>query len=130
MLTILQAKQALNKTQLDISDITVLCKIKFISRLETEDTNPVLKDFKMQVDNVLMYYNWKSDSDKNLKSFGLDVKGSDDFLKNFYNWYTQVPNAKESLCMGFVKALVARQNNNSAEASKKVVAFCQAMKSK
>ena len=38
--------------------------------------------------------------------------------------------AKDSLCVGLVQALVARQPNGAALASKKVVAFCQVMKNK
>ena len=55
-------------------------------------------------------------------------KSTDEFINHFYDWYSKVPEARESLCMRMVKALVARHNNPKAPAAKKVIAFCHAMK--
>eukprot|EP00957_Ditylum_brightwellii_P065704 4983736-Ditylum_brightwellii.AAC.1 len=63
---------------------------------------------------------------------GINIKESSTeiFIQQFKKWYEELPGARDSLCVGFVKALVARQVNLRAPALRKVVAFCQLMRSK
>ena len=70
----------------------------------------------------------KKKTELSLKIYGLSAKGADDFRKNCFKWYTEVPMAKDTLCLGFVKALVARHNNKSATASNKVIEFFKQLK--
>ena len=130
MAMIFQAKQSLETTDPNVNDYQALLKIKFICTQDKENPNSNYEKYNKQVNSMITFLTWKTSSERTLKSFGLNVKGSDDFLKNFYQWYTKVTNAKKSFFMGFVKALVTRHNNPSAQASSKVIAFCQAMKSK
>eukprot|EP00957_Ditylum_brightwellii_P029798 2254038-Ditylum_brightwellii.AAC.1 len=67
-----------------------------------------------------------------LSKFGISVRGksADEFIDKFFSWYSSVPGARDCLCMGMVKALVAHHKNPKAPAAKKVVAFCHALKVK
>eukprot|EP00957_Ditylum_brightwellii_P172583 13138312-Ditylum_brightwellii.AAC.1 len=64
------------------------------------------------------------------KGIHIEEFSTENFIQQFKKWYEEVPGARDSLCIDFVKALVARQVNSTAPASRKVVAFCQMMRSK
>eukprot|EP00957_Ditylum_brightwellii_P139948 10664234-Ditylum_brightwellii.AAC.1 len=67
-----------------------------------------------------------------MSSKGINVKESskENFIQQFKKWYEEVPGERDSLCVGLVKALVAHQVNSTAPALRKVVVFCQIMRSK
>eukprot|EP00957_Ditylum_brightwellii_P058600 4444400-Ditylum_brightwellii.AAC.1 len=64
-----------------------------------------------------------------MSSNGINIKESstENFIQQFKKWYEEVPGARDSFCVGFVKSLVACQVNSRAPALRKVVAFCQIM---
>lgn len=64
------------------------------------------------------------------KGINVEEASTENFIKEFTKWYKEVTGARDSLCVGFVKALVARQVNLRAPASRKVVAFRQILRSK
>eukprot|EP00957_Ditylum_brightwellii_P133200 10155999-Ditylum_brightwellii.AAC.1 len=67
-----------------------------------------------------------------MSSKGINIKESsaENFSQQFKKWYEEVPGARDSLCIGFVKALVAHQVNSTAPVLRNVVAFYQIMRSK
>ena len=87
---------------------------------------------KDQIKHSVQFHQWKEVANDRLSRLGINVKGksTDEFINHFYDWYSKVPGARESLCIGMVKALVACHKNPKAPAAKKVIAFCHAMKIK
>ena len=109
-------------------DIKVLKKVLNWKQRNNEDFM-VLKD---QIKHSVQFHLWKEETNERLSRLGINVKGksTDEFINHFYDRYSKVPGARESLCIGMVKALVARHKNPKAPAAKKVIAFCHAMKIK
>ena len=122
METILRIQENLTKNVLQPFDINDMKKIFMIRRGAGDETEEYVR-LKEQVKNTLEWHEWRVKTEPQLNKFGIKFAGKDDFMKNFFEWYTTVPEAKDSLCMGFVQALVARHKVQNASATKKVEHF-------
>jgi len=118
----------LTQGELKDYDIKILKKVLNWKQRDNEDFIAL----KGQIKHSVQFHEWKEVANERLSRLGINVKGksTDEFINHFYDWYSKVPGARESLCMGMVKALVARHKNPKAPAAKKVIAFCHAMKIK
>ena len=117
-----------SSANLNSYDIKTLTKVINWKHRKNEE----FQSLKDQIKMFLEFQEWKENTNDKLRRFGINVEGksADKFMNNFYEWYSTVPGARQSLCIGMVKALVARHKNPTAKAAKKVIAFCHAMKIK
>jgi len=93
----------LSQGELKDYDIMVLKKVLNWKQRDNEDFI-ALKD---QVKHSVQFHEWKEVTNDRMSRLGMNVKGksTDEFINHFYNWYSKVPGARESLCMGENKTI-------------------------
>ena len=93
----------LSQGELKDYDIMVLKKVLNWKQRDNEDFIAL----KYQVKHSVQFHEWKEVTNDRMSRLGMNVKGksTDEFINHFYNWYSKVPGARESLCMGENKTI-------------------------
>eukprot|EP00957_Ditylum_brightwellii_P142513 10857730-Ditylum_brightwellii.AAC.1 len=101
------ALDALDSPQLEQYHIAVLKGIAKICRSghATEEFECLTQCTSAQ----LSFGDWKRESAEMMSSKGINIKelSTENFIQQIKKWYDKVPGARDLLCVGFVKALVA-----------------------